>query len=107
MHLMLSYRLILFAFNLIFVFAFIRYGHIIFWEAFRICESTTAERSWLTVLFQSAVFKFVGFPLGIWNPANDLIVGEGCAIANATCEQHTFLVYYLVHRVLCVVSGLG
>jgi hypothetical protein len=78
--------LTLFAFNLIFVFVFIRFGHIIFWEAFRSCEE--GKSSWLKILG----LDIVGFPPGIWNPANDLIVGEWSvmsAIYHAlSCPSH-------------------
>ena len=65
-----SLRLTLFAFNLIFVFVFIRFGHLIFWEAYRACEQGNYLPGNLIGL------HFVGYPPGIWNPANDLIVGE-------------------------------
>ena len=49
---------------------FIRFGHLIFWEAYYACEQGNYLPGNLIGL------HFVGYPPGIWNPANDLIVGE-------------------------------
>ena len=59
-----------FMFNVVFVFVIPRFGQLLFWVAYSQCEKGN------NLLGNILGLHWVGYPPGIWNPGNDLVVGE-------------------------------